>query len=190
MNGLPLDDRLPDPGRLLSAYFHSSATLNHVRSLLSSGFASLPTSNKSKQGGGDGLSWSLPLSHVRSKELLRAYEDIVQNLGEALEFLEVVGAQKTGMNGALDSADVWMSHEALMLEYEAALTRRMSVPAFAREEGEEAEGWYCTSAHFIVSDPTDGRVSCQARRGADLCWRVAAGAVDWGSHARHQGRAR
>jgi len=112
VNGLDPADRLPDPSRLLAAYFHSAATLNHVRSLLGSGFASLPSARD-----GEGVSWSLPLQHVRSKELLDEYDRIVKSLGEALEFLGVVGAvggDRGGLGGALESADVWMSHEVSM----------------------------------------------------------------------------
>ncbi|KAI5479640.1 3-deoxy-9-phosphoheptulonate synthase [Pseudohyphozyma bogoriensis] len=142
-----LASRLPDPERLLSAYFHSSATSNHVRSLLASGFASLPTSHS------EAVPWSLPLEHVRSPELLASYEEIVRNLSEALEFIGVVGGRK---EGALDSAEIFLSHEALMLEYETALTRKLNVPAFARRDRNVPEqGYYCTSAHFIwIGDRT------------------------------------
>ncbi|SCV68953.1 BQ2448_1973 [Microbotryum intermedium] len=151
VNGISPDDRLPDPERLLSAYFHSAATVNHVRALLASGFASLPNAN------GEDVPWSLPLSHVRSPDLLKSYERIVAELSSALEFLSVVGVDrggKNGLNGALESADIFMSHEALMLEYESALTRQLFVPSFARTKpGEKA--YYCTSAHFIwIGDRT------------------------------------
>lgn len=36
-----------------------------------------------------------------------------------------------------------------MLEYESALTRKLAVPSFARTHVGE-EGYYCTSAHFVV----------------------------------------
>ncbi|GAA5965431.1 hypothetical protein JCM21900_001887 [Sporobolomyces salmonicolor] len=151
VNGIDPADRLPDPERLLSAYFHSAATVNHVRSLLSSGFASLPASRT------EDLPWSLPLAHVRSPELLKSYEQIVQNLSEALEFMSVVGVDRAGGGGTigpLESAEIFMSHEALMLEYESALTRKMAVPAFARSHPGE-EGYYCTSAHFVwIGDRT------------------------------------
>lgn len=74
VNGFSPSDRTPDPERLLGAYFHSAATVNHVRSLLASGFASLPTSHQ------ESVPWSLPLEHVRSEELLKSYEEIVKNL--------------------------------------------------------------------------------------------------------------
>lgn len=108
INGFSVDDRMPDPERLLEAYHYSSATVNYARSLLASGFASLPTSHE------ESVPWSLPLEHVRSPELLKSYEEIVKNLSEALEFMRVVGAEKAkngGLSGGLESADIWMSHE-------------------------------------------------------------------------------
>lgn len=36
--------------------------------------------------------------------------------------------------------------QALMLEYESALTRKLVIPAFARTLDGEKEGYYCTSA--------------------------------------------
>ncbi|KAK4705723.1 3-deoxy-7-phosphoheptulonate synthase, partial [Phenoliferia sp. Uapishka_3] len=110
VNGFALSDRAPDPERLLGAYFHSSATANHMRSLLASGFASLPASQD------ESVPWSLPLEHVRSPELLKSYEEIVRNLSEALEFLSVVGvggggATKSGLSGGLESAEIFLSHE-------------------------------------------------------------------------------
>ncbi|BGP22964.1 hypothetical protein JCM10295v2_001855 [Rhodotorula toruloides] len=150
VNGIDPDDRLPDPERLLSAYFHSAATVNHVRSLLASGFASLPT------GGSHTVPWSLPLEHVRSPELLKSYEDIVKSLSDALEFMSVIGVDRAtgGAAGALESADIFMSHEALMLEYESALTRLLPVPSFVASEAGE-KGYYCTSAHTVwIGDRT------------------------------------
>lgn len=110
VNGISIDDRLPDPERLLLSYFHSASTVNHVRSLLASGFAQLPSKR------GENVPWSLPLSHVRSPELLKSYEGIVEQLGQALEFMSVVGAGKGTGNkkspmGALESAEIFMSHE-------------------------------------------------------------------------------
>lgn len=91
--------------------------MNHLRSLLhpSSGFADLHKP----------LSWSF--SHVRDPELQKSFEDIVNNLTDALEFMNVVGADPSsssegnnggggagGLSGAvssLSSVDVWVSHE-------------------------------------------------------------------------------
>lgn len=78
---------------------------------------------------------------------MRDYEKIVGNLSEALEFMKVVGGgSEGGKRGGLESADIWMSHEGLMLDYETALTRELKIPAFARKEGDKETGFYCTSA--------------------------------------------
>lgn len=55
------NNRNPDPERLLSAYFYSTTTLNYIRSLLASGYASL---NHPRE-------WSL--SHVRNPALRFAF---------------------------------------------------------------------------------------------------------------------
>ncbi len=39
--GMELNQRTPNPDRLLDSYFHSAATLNYVRALLNSEFADL-----------------------------------------------------------------------------------------------------------------------------------------------------
>ncbi|KAM0753905.1 DAHP synthetase [Meredithblackwellia eburnea MCA 4105] len=147
VNGFSTKERTPDPERLLSAYFHSAATANHVRALLASGFASLPSAQ------GEQVPWSLPLQHVKSPELLEAYESIVSNLSDALEFINVVGAGTS--SGGLESAEIFLSHEALLLEYETPLTRKLVIPAFARVPGGDTQGYYCTSAHFLwIGDRT------------------------------------
>ncbi|GAA5941898.1 tryptophan--tRNA ligase MSW1 [Sporobolomyces koalae] len=151
VNGISPDDRLPDPERLLQSYFHSASTVNHVRSLLASGFASLPHNS------GENVPWSLPLEHVRDPELLKSYEAIVGQLSQALEFMSVVGGRSNNKAmGALESAEIFMSHEGLMLEYESALTRKCVVPAFARTSPDSPQtGYYCTSAHFLwIGDRT------------------------------------
>lgn len=113
VNGYSLAERAPDPERLLSAYFHSSAIINHIRSLLSSGLANLQRPS----------AWSF--AHVRSPILQSKYEDIVARLEDSLDFMETVDARTSngGPLGILDTVEFWTSHEALLLEYEEALTR-------------------------------------------------------------------
>jgi 3-deoxy-7-phosphoheptulonate synthase len=97
VNGYAVKDRKPDPERLLgyvpdtsksdiSAYFHSTATLNYIRTLLSSGFADLHKP----------LDWSF--SHVRSPELLKAFSAVIDNLEDSLDFMKVA----TGGSGGSD----------------------------------------------------------------------------------------
>ncbi|EFP74182.1 uncharacterized protein PGTG_00138 [Puccinia graminis f. sp. tritici CRL 75-36-700-3] len=113
VNGYSLAERTPDPERLLSAYFHSSAIINHIRGLLASGLANLQQPS----------AWSF--AHVRSPSLQAKFQDIVERLEDSLDFMRTIGAnaQSEGTLGILDTVEIWTSHEALLLEYEEALTR-------------------------------------------------------------------
>ncbi|KAN0074546.1 DAHP synthetase [Tylopilus felleus] len=151
VNGLDPNDRTPDPQRLLSAYFHSTTTLNYVRGLLSSGFASLHHPRE----------WSL--SHVRSPSLRVEFEKITGGLSDALDFSRTIGVdsgkdsvpfERGGGRGVLGEVDFYTSHEGLMLDYEQALTREFTLgesPSGTPQEG----CYYNTSAHFLwIGDRT------------------------------------
>ncbi|ODQ65878.1 DAHP synthetase [Nadsonia fulvescens var. elongata DSM 6958] len=134
INGFELDQRVPDPERLVSAYFHSAATLNFIRSSLANGFADLHKP----------FDWSL--SHVQDDVIKERYQAIVSKITESLKFMGTIGADKSA---GLKSVDFFTSHEALMLEYEQSLTRELKDP----ETGEKH--WYNTSGHFIwIGDRT------------------------------------
>ena len=112
VTGYSVDDRRPDPQRLLGAYFHSTATLNYIRTLLHSGFANLQKP----------LDWSF--SHVRSPELQEAFSSVVESLKDSLDFMNVAtGGAGGSARGGMETVDLYTSHEALLLEYEEALTR-------------------------------------------------------------------
>lgn len=134
-----MNDRTPDPDRLTQAYFHSCATLNHIRGLLDSGFADLHAP----------LSFSF--DHVRDQTLQQSYEDIVDSITDSLDFMKTVGADPSasGSNdqGTLNRVDYFVSHEGLMLEYEEALTRKVQSPSSSRS-GPEA-GHYNLSTHLL-----------------------------------------
>ncbi|KZT70252.1 DAHP synthetase [Daedalea quercina L-15889] len=173
VNGLDPNDRTPDPERLLSAYFHSTATLNYVRGLLTSGFASLHHPRD----------WSL--SHVRSPALREEFERITEGLSDALDFTRTIGFgadggdrlsyEQGGGRGVLGEVDFYTSHEGLMLDVEEAMTRAFPVPSStastsrsaitnaSRSPSAEAESQgerprkvhYNTSAHFLwIGDRT------------------------------------
>ncbi|KAF8263763.1 DAHP synthetase [Lactarius quietus] len=158
VNGFNPDERTPDPERLLSAYFHSTATLNHIRGLLTSGFASLHHPRD----------WSL--LHVRSPSLRDEYEAISQGLSDALDFTRTIGLasgreaqsyERGGGRGVLGEADLYTSHEGLILDYEEAMTRMYAIPdsTISRELGSDStpplKKHYNTSAHFLwVGDRT------------------------------------
>ncbi|KAJ1929434.1 hypothetical protein IWQ60_001181 [Tieghemiomyces parasiticus] len=136
VNGYELDQRTPDPQRLLSAYFHSATTLNYVRALLQAGFADLHHP----------LSWNL--DHVREDKRRGEYQAIVTQLIQTLEFMRTIGAAGDDL-ASLNTADIFMSHEGLILEYEQALTRHQHA------RGTDGPAWYNLGAHFLwIGDRT------------------------------------
>ncbi|THH19945.1 hypothetical protein EW146_g1317 [Bondarzewia mesenterica] len=175
VNGLDPDDRTPNPERLLkslpSAYFHSTATLNHLRSLLTSGFASLHHPRD----------WSL--SHVRSPSLRNEFGIITEGLADALDFTRTIGFdsgresvsyEQGGGRGVLGEVDFYTSHEGLMLPYEEALTRAFSIPPASNSSSPSSSptrppiAHYNTSAHFSMdwrSYETVGRRTCGVFQG-------------------------
>ena len=108
INGLEPDpaSRRPDPGRMLEAYYHSAATLNHLRALTASGFADLHHPERWELPGGSG---EVP-----------AYRRTLDQVRESLDFLEALGGVQRDV---LERIDFFTSHEALLLPYEEALTR-------------------------------------------------------------------
>lgn len=122
VNGFEVADRKPDPERLLGAYFHSAATLNYIRALLSSGFADLHQPR----------TWSF--SHVRSQGIQKAFEEVIESLMDSLDFMRsATGAAESvgGQRGGTETVDFYTSHEGLLLEYEEALTRCVPEPSAA-----------------------------------------------------------
>ena len=111
INGLEPDPdhRRPDPGRMLEAYYHSAATLNHLRALTASGFADLHHPERWELPGGSG---EVP-----------AYRRTLDQVRESLDFLEALGGVQRDV---LERIDFFTSHEALLLPYEEALTRWIS----------------------------------------------------------------
>ena len=120
--------RDPDPERLISAYHHSAATLNYARALVDGGFADLHHPHH----------WDL--GFVRSSANRAAYEDIVDRIRDAIDFVESTGVRGTA---ALKTVELFCSHEGLLLDYETALTESVG------------ERWYNLGAHFLwIGDRT------------------------------------
>jgi 3-deoxy-7-phosphoheptulonate synthase len=124
INGLGTDEaaRRPDPGRMLEAYFHATATLNHLRALTAGGFADLHHPERWELPGGTG---EVP-----------AYRRTLDQVRESLDFLEALGGVQRDV---LERIDFFTSHEALLLPYEEALTRWV---------GDEA-AYYNLGAHTL-----------------------------------------
>ncbi|GJJ73802.1 3-deoxy-7-phosphoheptulonate synthase [Entomortierella parvispora] len=143
VNGYDPADRNPDPERLLGAYFHSAATLNYVRSILSEGFADLHHPSN----------WNL--HHVKSSTLRQEYQTIVDRLTDALDFMKTIGADpnassSSGIINALSTVDIFASHEGLLLDYEQSLTRLLVDPTDPTRQK-----YYNVGTHFLwIGDRT------------------------------------
>lgn len=121
-----LTSRTPDPMRLERAYFQSAATLNTLRSMAQGGFADLNQVH----------SWNLDFLERGPKNT--RYEDIVRRLNETLAFMKAVGAPRS-IGNSVETIELYTSHEALMLNYEEALTRLRRTH----------DGWFAGSAHML-----------------------------------------
>jgi len=134
INGYSHDQRVPDPKRLVDAYFHSAATLNYVRAQLASGFADLHHP----------FEWTL--SHVQDDETKMQYQKTVDSINDAIRFMRTIGADESS---ALSSVNLYTSHEGMLLEYEQSLTRQLKDPQDGKMK------WYNTSGHFVwIGDRT------------------------------------
>jgi 3-deoxy-7-phosphoheptulonate synthase len=102
--------RVPDAERLLKGYFRAASTLNLLRALTRNGVADLALAH----------SWNRAL--VAGSPAGRRYERVASDIGRALRFMEAVGIDVAG-EPTLHEADVWTSHEGLLLDFEEALTR-------------------------------------------------------------------
>jgi len=114
--------RTPDPHRLLDAYHRSSATLNLVRAFTTGGFADLRRVHEWNRG-------------FTANPAYSRYEEVAAEIDRAIRFMAAAGADFD----ALKTVEFFSSHEALLLDYERALTRIDSRTGLA----------YDTSAHFL-----------------------------------------
>ncbi len=99
--------RTPDPGRLLEAYHCSSVTLNLCRAFAGGGFADL----------GQVHAWNQDF--VASSPAGQRYERLAREIDRAIAFMHACGADPEQFR----TVEFYSSHEALLLDYERALTR-------------------------------------------------------------------
>lgn len=134
INGIDFESvsRAPDPERMIHAYRQSAATLNLLRALASGGFADLNRVHEWTTGAMKGSNW------------YPAYEEVAGKIDDAITFMRALGLtpQNTPSMGA---TKFFTSHEALLLGYEEALTRRDSI----------TDKWFATSGHMLwIGDRT------------------------------------
>ena len=102
--------RLPDPNRLLDAYHRSASTLNLLRAFAQGGLADLHQVNR----------WNM--AFLENNPLKERYQDIAKRIEDTLAFMDVIGLNSENTS-ALQETNLFTSHEALLLNYEQALTR-------------------------------------------------------------------
>ncbi|NPC95411.1 class II 3-deoxy-7-phosphoheptulonate synthase [Nocardioides sp. zg-DK7169] len=117
------ESRTPDPQRLVDVYNASAATLNLVRAFTTGGYADLRQVH----------TWNTDF--VRSSPAGQRYEAVANEIERALEFIRAIGADPEEFH----RVDFHSSHEALVLEYEHAMTRIDS----------RTEQPYDVSGHFV-----------------------------------------
>jgi len=115
--------RRPDPQRLISAHSRSAMTMNFVRSLIDGGFADLHHPEY----------WDL--GWVGHSPLAEEYHRMVRAIGDGVRFMETLSGEAVHN---VRRVDFYTSHEALLLDYEEALTRQ--VPRHW--------GWFNLSTHY------------------------------------------
>jgi 3-deoxy-7-phosphoheptulonate synthase len=103
------DARRPDPARMLQAYLQAAATLNLLRAFSTGGYADVHQVH----------SWTLGFTEG---EKAAKYRDMANRISDTLDFIKAAGIDSRTAH-TLQTVDFYTSHEALLLEYEEALTR-------------------------------------------------------------------
>ena len=118
--------RIPDPERMLQAYHQSAATLNLLRAFAQGGLADLHQVHR----------WNM--SFVEASPAKDRYLDMSERIEDALGFMEVCGITSQTAP-SIRETQIFTSHEALLLNYEEALSR---IDSFTDKR-------YNCSAHFV-----------------------------------------
>ncbi|KAH9299686.1 hypothetical protein KI387_031368, partial [Taxus chinensis] len=120
-----IQDREPDPQRMVRAYSQAAATLNLLRAFATGGYAAMQRVSQ----------WNLDFtSHSEQGE---RYLELAHRIDEALGFMAACGL--TVDHPIMNTTEFWTSHECLLLPFEQALTREDSTSGL----------WYDCSAHML-----------------------------------------
>ena len=120
------DSRAANPKRLLTAYNRAAATLNLLRAFTKGGFAALSRVHQ----------WNREF--VAASPAGQRYEALADEIDRAVSFMQACGIDGDKLS-ELSEVNFHTSHEALILGYEEALTRKDSI----------AGEWYDCSAHML-----------------------------------------
>ncbi|MEO0702910.1 MAG: 3-deoxy-7-phosphoheptulonate synthase class II [Pseudomonadota bacterium] len=123
--------RIPNPKKMLQAYTQAAATLNLLRAFSTGGFADVNYVH----------SWTLGFT---DRDEAEKYRDMAARIQDTLDFMSAAGMTAETQH-ELGTVDFYTSHEALLLEYEEALTRVDSTSG----------KWVAGSGHMIwIGDRT------------------------------------
>jgi 3-deoxy-7-phosphoheptulonate synthase len=123
--------RSPDPNKMLQAYTQAAATLNLLRAFSTGGFADINRVH----------SWTLGFT---DDEKAAKYREMASRIQDTLDFMAAAGMTAETQH-ELGTVDFYTSHEALLLEYEEALTRLDSTSG----------KWLAGSGHMVwIGDRT------------------------------------
>ncbi|MSN97088.1 3-deoxy-7-phosphoheptulonate synthase class II [Campylobacter sp. FMV-PI01] len=120
------NSRIPDPNRMLKAYFQSATTLNLLRAFSRGGYANLHEIHR----------WNL--GFVQRTDLDEKFNKLTNEITKALDFMSACGIDIKN-TPVINETKLYTSHEALLLPYEEALTRVDSLTG----------DWYDCSAHML-----------------------------------------
>lgn len=120
-----VEGRKHDPSRILMAYYKAAATLNLIRAFTKGGYASLSQL----------LDWQK--HYFNGFPIMKKYSDLAKNISKAINFIQALGLDIN--NPQFNEVNFYTSHEALVLEYEEAMTRVDTTTG----------DWYDTSAHML-----------------------------------------
>ncbi len=124
--------RVPNPDNMIRAYNQSASTLNLLRAFARGGLADL---NKVHQ-------WNLDF--IKDNPLGKRYDELSDKIDYSMKFMSACGLNSNTLP-QLHQTTLYTSHEALLLNYEEALTRKDS----------ETGNWYDCSAHMLwIGDRT------------------------------------
>jgi len=118
--------RRPDAARMVQAYHQSATTLNLLRAFTKGGFADLSRVHAWNQ------------EFVLDSAMGQRYAGVADDIERAMRFMAACGID-LGRESHLHEVDFYVSHEALILPYEQALTRQDSLTG----------DWFDCSAHML-----------------------------------------
>lgn len=134
INGMEFTEeaRTPNPHNMIKAYNQSSSTINLLRAFSRGGLADLKKVHQ----------WNLDF--IKDNPLGKRYDELSTKIDQSMKFMEACGLSSDLMP-QLNQTTIYTSHEALLLNYEEALTRQDS----------ETDDWYDCSAHMLwIGDRT------------------------------------